>query len=508
MSCYTFRVMDAPKRYTRFYYIRRRLRLAIRLTLLGIFLLLALRDGTADTSRNGLIYAQVRGIEFNYIAWELETLWAKAKQALWGFHPYISDTEGKAIVIEYLITVGQLIDLNTQIETHYASPIPDNIALDNLRKQRDELEARRRELQTFAEPIIERQVATVLQAEGFGLGGQVLPPVSFRFVKTPDVLIISPRHVIQQDFAISLRPLNIEQRAALEARIESVSPDDAAYVTGVGGVGIWPAMIVETRYTAIAFEIVAHEWSHHYLFFYPLGLEYLARPETRYINETAATIFGNAVALKVLERFYAEEIAQGLIWVPDYPTLDDFYGGGVSNLTITDPDLPQPLVTSRPTAEFLRDRGYPTAAQWVLDTTRPTQALFDPDLLTPAAPHVEINRTRITADYLLRLGYIAAAEDFMESRRQLLGMRVLNQAWFAFNGGYQADPGQGGGVSLGVVVDVTDPVFVGDPIGPALHEILALSPDLRTFLAHIRDVTNRQELLQVLIESRQIKESE
>ncbi|MCB9437229.1 MAG: hypothetical protein H6673_09595 [Anaerolineales bacterium] len=497
--------MDAPKRYTHLHYTRRRLGLAIRLTLLGAVLLFSIRDGKADTSRQGVILAQVRGIEFNYIAWELETLWAKAKQTLWGFQPYISDTEGKSIVINYLITVGQIIDLNNQIEAVYASPAPDPTLLDDLRHQRNNLESNRRELQEFAEPIIERQVATVLQEEGFGIGGQVLPPVSFRFVETPDVLVVSPRRIIQQDYSISLQPLSIEERAQLEAGVERVSPDDAAYVTGVGGVGIWPAMIVETRYTAIAFEIVAHEWSHHYLFFYPLGLEYLVKPETRFINETAATIFGNTMALKVLERFYADEVAQGLIWVPDYPTLEDFYGGG-RLATPVDPDLPPSWTTGQPTAEILVNAGYPAAAQWILDSIRPSQPPRDFDLLMPATASVEINRTRITADYLLRLGYVDAAEDFMESRRQLLGLRVLNQAWFAFNGGYQADPGQGGGVSLGVVLDVTDPAYVGDPIGPALYEILALSNDLHTYLARIRDVTNRQELLAVLIEMRREEE--
>lgn len=497
--------MNAPKRYTRLHYTRRRLGLAIRLTLLWSVLLLAIHDGKADTSRQGVILAQVRGIEFNYIAWELETLWAKAKQALWGFQPYISDTEGKAIVLDYLITVGQIIDLDNQIEAMYTSPSPDLATLDDLRRQRDELESHRHALQDFAEPIIERQVATVLQEEGFGIGGQVLPPVSFRFVETPDVLIVSPRRTIQQDYSISLQPLSIEERAQLEERVERVSPHDAAYVTGVGGVGIWPAMIVETRYTAIAFEIVAHEWSHHYLFFYPLGLEYLVKPETRFINETAATIFGNTMALKVLERFYADEVAQGLIWVPDYPTLEDFYGSG-RLAALVDPDLPPSLTAGQPTAELLVNAGYSDAAQWILDTIRPSQPLLDPDLLIPATAPVEINRTRITADYLLRLGYVDAAEDFMESRRQLVGMRVLNQAWFAFNGGYQADPAQGGGVSLGMVVDVTDAAYVGDPIGPALYEILALSDDLHTYLARIRDVTNRQELLAVLIEMRRERE--
>ncbi|NDJ86431.1 MAG: hypothetical protein GYB66_11125 [Chloroflexi bacterium] len=495
--------------------MRRYLTLSLRLLLLLIVLLFVLRDGAPDRSRRGVIRAQIQGHEFNYIAWELETLWQKAGQVLFGYHPYISDASGKAIVLEYIGMVGQIRDLDRQIEAIYADPgVSDpRAATRELRHQRDRLAQQQHERRLLAEPIIERQIATVLQEEGFGLNGQVLPPVSFRFVETPDVLIVSPRDNIQQDFSFSLQPVSVSERETLERAVEQASPGDAAYITGVGGVGIWPSMVVETQYPAIGFEIVAHEWAHHYLFFYPLGLEYLVRPETRIINETVATLFGNAIAIRVLERFYADEVARGEIWVPDYPTLADFQpDAGREAPAVWDDALPTSpdSIRLRQTADYLLAMGYGEAAQHALDIRLRADdqsdrfAALDPDMVAvqPGSRASEINRTRITADYLLALGYIDAAEAMMDSQRQLLGMRVLNQAWFAFNGGYQADPAQGGGVSFGPVVDVTDPDYVGDPVGPATHELLALSPNLETFLRRVRGVTQRDELIQSLIEVR------
>lgn len=503
---------------------RRKLSMIVRVILLITFLLFTIKDGKPDTSRSGIIKAQIEGYEFNYIAWELDALWQKAKQELFGFQAYATDEEGKEIVIDYLILVGQIMDVEVQIEAIYADPTISNPAeaSRDLQRQRDRLEARRRDLQPLAEPIIERQVSAVLADEGFGTYGQILPPVSFRFVDPPDVLVVSPRNIIRQDFAISLRPITVTEREALENRVETASAHDSAYVTGIGGVGIYPAMIIETRFLAIAFEIVAHEWSHHYLFLFPSGMEYLVRPETRIINETTAEVFGNAVGLKVLERFYSDEVAQGLIFVPNYPTLADFQGD-VQPTSIIDPDSFSPLVysdmpiaidlqtRSRSTADYLLSVERNHAAQQTLDSWQLlVRQRFgatinqNTDVIRQGDRGTEINRTRITTDYLLLHGQVDAAEAFMESRRQWLGMRVLNQAWFAFNGGYQADPGQGGGVSLApVILDVTDPNFVGDPTGPAIHEIMALAPTFQDYLVLMRDVTTHQELIQALIEARQ-----
>ena len=485
-------------------------------SLIMVSLLFLLRTPTPDMSRAGRIKNELADVEFNYVAWEAEALWAKAQQMLFGYHAYIPLATSKTLVIDYLVLVGQLQTLDAQIESTYTNPTPDSTAQrTELTHQRQTLVEDIRDLQPLAEPLIEDQIEAVLRDMGFTVGGQVLPPVSFRFVVPPDILVISPRHIIQQDFTFSLRSLTLTETVKIEERVTQASPEDSARITGIGGVGVYPAMVVETRYAAFAFEIVAHEWSHHYLFLYPAGLEYLVAPETRIINETTATVFGNGVGLMVLERFYSDEVAQGLIYIPDYPTLDDFFP---SEETLSNqPDAPDIFAQFSPTdtaptyrahvqntADFLVATGHAEAAQ---DTLNSWSQMLNPrgirltNLPASTDRGALINRTRLTTDYLLQLGMIDGAEDYMSAQGQRLGIRRLNQAWFAFYGGYQAEPSSGGGVDV-TITDVTDPNYQGDPIGPAIQEIYELAPNPYEFLVAMRDITTREELLTLLIELR------
>ncbi len=81
-----------------------------------------------------------------------------------------------------------------------------------------------------------------------------------------------------------------------------------------------------------------------------------------------------------------------------------------------------------------------------------------------------MNETRVTVDQLLADGKIDQAEAYMEQRRELFVahgylIRKLNQAYFAFYGGYQtASPGEGG----------------SDPIGPAVAAIKHRAPRFTT----------------------------
>ena len=101
---------------------------------------------------------------------------------------------------------------------------------------------------------------------------------------------------------------------------------------------------------------------------------------------------------------------------------------------------------------------------------------------------IEMRETRIRVDELLAQGRIEEAESYMEERRrefvaQGYHIRKLNQAYFAFHGAYADAPGAAG----------------ADPIGPAVQELRARSPDLRTFVAQVARVTTLAEL-QVLLE--------
>jgi hypothetical protein len=98
-----------------------------------------------------------------------------------------------------------------------------------------------------------------------------------------------------------------------------------------------------------------------------------------------------------------------------------------------------------------------------------------------------MRETRIRVDELLAEGKIEEAEAYMEERRQEFvangyGIRKLNQAYFAFHGAYADEPGAAG----------------ADPIGPAVRELRARSPDLHTFVGRIAPVTTLAELQELL----------
>jgi hypothetical protein len=99
----------------------------------------------------------------------------------------------------------------------------------------------------------------------------------------------------------------------------------------------------------------------------------------------------------------------------------------------------------------------------------------------------EMNETRVTVDKLLAAGKVDEAEAYMEERRRFFSehgypIRRLNQAYFAFYGGYQGGtlPGVGG----------------EDPIGPAVRSIRTSSPSIHDFVTRVSDITTRQNLVE------------
>jgi hypothetical protein len=410
-------------------------------------LVLILGNGTMlDRSLRARVTALARDDLFNYVAWEVDALWDKAEQELFGVQSYLPEDNRSALVVSYLSTLNEAQRLDAEIEQIYADPDvgdPD-VASAGLRAERDAL---RRQLaldQPLTEGIIEEQVSAVLVDEGFAVAGQVMPPVSMHFSKTPALLVISPRDHIEFAVDINLKALSIEERAALETEIEQAL-DVSALIVPLGGLSLYPSMIIEPSYRDIsdkvarAFEVTAHEWSHHYLVFYPLGWEYGDNPETRIINETTATFFGREIAQKVMARYYPD------LTPPEYPSF------------LNPPDAPPVTATNPPP---------------------------DPDAPPPFDYSAEMDKTRTRVDQLLAQGKIETAEHFMEWQRRKFvrhgyNIRKLNQAYFAFYGGYQGSPGAGG----------------TDPTGAAVEELRLLSPDLHTWLTQMGDITTRNQLL-------------
>ena len=64
---------------------------------------------------------------------------------------------------------------------------------------------------------------------------------------------------------------------------------------------------------------MAHEWTHNYLFFRPLGFNYYASNDLRTINETVADLVGNELAEAAIARWPLDAPAPAATPAPSTP---------------------------------------------------------------------------------------------------------------------------------------------------------------------------------------------
>lgn len=376
---------------------------------------------------------------FDFVVWEANALLTKAEANLAGGHDYLDSETSKQLVLDYLALIGEVRGQEREISTIYANPEVSDpaVAAAELQQEVTQKRARLVDMQPLAEAVMQAQVAAVLLDEGLGYFGHVWPPVQMHMTPLPLILIVSPRDHIEQVYNISLAPgMSIEDQEELEAAVTNTI-DRSALVVPIGGVGIFPSMVIETSSVNFLADVTAHEWMHHWVSFHPLGINYAASPELRTINETVASIVGTEVGEKVIERFYPE-------FVPPPPAAPG-------------------------------------------DTTTTPSPEPDPNQPPPFDFRAEMAETRVTADRLLGEGKIEAAEFYMEARRRYFvangyNIRKLNQAYFAFYGAYADTPGATG----------------SDPIGPALTTLRQQSPSLLAFMQQVAPVTSLEELRSLL----------
>ncbi|MSQ29698.1 MAG: hypothetical protein EXR68_04335 [Dehalococcoidia bacterium] len=70
-----------------------------------------------------------------------------------------------------------------------------------------------------------------------------------------------------------------------------------------GGVATYPAIVTNDGDYAEIVATASHEWTHHYLSFYPLGRSYFNSRDAETINETVADMVGEEVGGLILERW-------------------------------------------------------------------------------------------------------------------------------------------------------------------------------------------------------------
>jgi hypothetical protein len=383
-----------------------------------------------------LLTRVVEGSTFNFWGWEVAALREKFAQATAGTQDWLRDDERRELVRGYFTRMSQIEQHESWLVDFTARRVLLSAAEAQAEEQRaaaerEELAALRADQQAeqpLVEAILEEQISSVLADMGFAMQGGIFPPVSVHFTPLPYMLIVSPRDKIEQRFQVGLdNGLPLDRQEALEQAADTAL-DMRSLVVPIGGLALYPAMLLETSSFEFVAEATAHEWVHHWLLLRPLGFEYERSPETRTINETVASIAGREISAAVLARFYpAGETSAG-----------------------------RPAGLAAPDDAF--DYGH------------------------------EMHVTRTHVDELLAAGEVDAAEQYMEARRQVFvahgyAIRKLNQAFFAFYGGYQATPGGAAG---------------DDPIGPALQDLRARATSLKTFMDTVAGVTSLQELRTLL----------
>ena len=289
----------------------RALRILDFLALTFAMIIAATGDAPRLTGTSDRVRAFTREIEFDYPNWVWNAAWIKIEQGTIGL-PYLFDRgTNKEIVVDYLRTTETLMKTEYKIEQIYANPdIADKESESSFaRDHRDKLIARQRSLAPLAEATLQSQITDALAELGLTAIGQPIPPVLYHTTPTPLALIVSQRSVIQQIANISILPtLTLDDQIQLEDEVAK-SLDVSTLVVPIGGVGVYPTMVMETTDLRWTLDTIAHEWAHNYLNLRPLGLNYSTTPELRTMNETTASIVGGEVGTYVLQTHYAELLA-------------------------------------------------------------------------------------------------------------------------------------------------------------------------------------------------------
>ena len=258
------------------------------------------------TTEQDRVRAFTRNIEFDYVSWMANAARLKVQQASVGVPGYLDREAGRIVVSDYLQVTQQLMRSEDALNRIYSdASIPDKPAASlHIKQELQWLQERQNQLAPLAEGVLQAQIAHVAADDGLTALGQPIPAVLFHSTAVPDALIVSPRDRIQQSENISIvAGLPVDQQSTLESGVESAL-DVSALVVPIGGVGVYPTMIMRTTDLNWLTSTIAHEWTHNYLEFRPLGLLYDKSPELRTMNETTADIVGTEIGGEVMRRFY------------------------------------------------------------------------------------------------------------------------------------------------------------------------------------------------------------
>ena len=356
--------------------------LLLLLLVAALFLLPGYQPGGAK----GILGQEASSHRFSLVSWEIQNLPSKLFKSLLGLESIPPAEEREAVLDRFFELGVELSRVEWELAQEVALHGAQSAEVERLENQVEIVRDDYEHLAPKVEAIIEHEIEHELRDAGLGFRfikwTFVFPPVLFVFEQPPKMLIVSPRnHVERLDDMLLSKDMTIEEIEALEASILE-KHNLSAIVEGLSGYSTYPAMVQEKLSFYSSISVAAHEWTHAYLFFYPLGRAYNKGGVLREINEMVADMIGYEIADSI-------SLAYG-----------------------HEPPPRQP-----PPAE--------------------DEIAFD--------FAAEMRETRVTLDRLLAEGKIEEAELYLEERRQVFVaegyyIRKLNQAFFAFHGTYALSP--------------------------------------------------------------------
>jgi hypothetical protein len=366
----------------------------------------------------------LRAIQFDFVGWMFNAVGEKLAQNGLGEQDYMGAAERSNVVLQYFQLRAQLEQVDGQIASKYSDPAVSDPAgaTSRLRAEAAGLRTQMQSIQSLTESILQEQLSVILAEQGLTVAGQPVPPVSFHLTDLPYAFVVSPRGVIRQDANLDISgDLPLDQQVALEDKVAKAL-DVSTLVVPLGGIGTYPTMVGQSSDLPWIASVIAHEWTHNYLAFRPLGMHYDSSPALRTMNETTAEGVGAELGALLIQKYY--------------------------------PQLAPPASAFRNIlARSSVAQGGPKPAR----SFDFVQTMHD---------------TRVHTDALLAAGKVDEAEAYMEAQRRVLWdhgyqIRKLNQAYFAFYGAYAISGGGAAGA---------------DPVGEAVHLLRRRSASIADFV--------------------------
>ncbi len=359
------------------------------ITLLILFTLLSGCVGSSEFDRQ--VGEITKPYRFQLAKWEFQTLTGEIGDFFTGGDKTDNATKEILNYFNNAAKIGALeYTVNAMSTGNYSAG-----DINHVQNELDELRQQNAARRAATEKALEGQVREALSQQGIynPLDRYIkikvgFPPVKIHLGNPPNLLIISPRDMIENIKEVQLLPeMSLEDMEKIEDEVDKLGV--SSVVEGLGGLSTYPSYILNDTSLQFTVETAVHEWIHQYLAFTPLGFRYVLdeagiRPDNDIatINETVADIIGKEIGDEIYQKYAPPETGQS----PSPPT-------------------------SQPAFDFNK----------------------------------EMREIRVAVDNYLAQGEIDQAEAFMEQKRQYLAengyyIRKLNQAYFAFHGTYADTP--------------------------------------------------------------------